>query len=236
MSQARLFEMVYLLLERGKMSAPELAERFEVSVRTIYRDVDALSAAGVPVYTLPGRNGGVALMDHYVLNKAAFSESEQAQLLTALHSLAGNPGLGADEALDKLSGLFRREQPRWLEVDLRRWGDKAGDHAAFDSLRDAILARRVITFTYAGSYGETAPRQVLPAKLVFKGQAWYLQGFCLDRQNYRPIKLSRIRELTVTERTFPTPLAPPPIDSGGKEAWPSVRLVLRLSPALAFRV
>ena len=108
MSQARLFEMVYLLLEKGKMSASELAERFEVSVRTIYRDVDALSAAGVPVYTLPGRNGGVALMEQYVLSRAALSQEEQGQLLTALRSLSGEVSPGAEETLSKLSALFRR--------------------------------------------------------------------------------------------------------------------------------
>ena len=96
MSQARLFEMVYLLLERGKMSATELAERFEVSVRTVYRDVDALSAVGVPVYALPGRNGGVALMEQYVLSKTALSDREQEQLLASLKSLSGTPGLGTE--------------------------------------------------------------------------------------------------------------------------------------------
>jgi len=235
MSQARLFELVYYLLEHGKTSAQTLAERFEVSVRTIYRDVDALSAAGVPVYAEPGRNGGVALLEHYTLDRATFSNDEQAALLTALRSLAGNPGLGADVSLDKLSGLFRRPQPHWLEVDLSHWGGDRDDQCVFDTLREAILSRKVITFTYIGSYGEPAARQVLPAKLIFKGQAWYLQGFCLDRQNYRTFKFSRIRKLTVTERTFTTPLSPPPIDGGSLSTWPTVKLVLRLSPALAFR-
>ena len=76
MSQGRLFELIYLLLERKQMTAEELAHRFEVSVRTIYRDVDALSSAGVPIYSIPGRKGGIALMDHYVLDRAAFSDEE----------------------------------------------------------------------------------------------------------------------------------------------------------------
>ena len=97
MSQRRLFEMVYLLLEKGQLSASALAERFEVSVRTIYRDVDALSAAGVPIYSTPGRKGGIALMDHYVLNRTAFSEEEQTQILTALRSLSGEAGLWSTE-------------------------------------------------------------------------------------------------------------------------------------------
>ncbi len=235
MSQARLFELVYYLLKHGRTSAQVLADRFEVSVRTVYRDVEALSAAGVPVYTEPGRNGGVALLDHYVLDRAAFSDDEQAALLSALQSLAKGPDLGTGQVLDKLSGLFRRDQPDWLEVDLSRWGCGQEDKMAFDLLRQAILSRKVISFTYAGSYGDPAARQALPAKLVFKGQAWYLQALCLDRQGYRTFKLSRIQDLTVTQRTFVTPLAPPPIDGGSGSVWPTVKLKLRLSPALAFR-
>ena len=87
MSNPRLFALYHYLLERRQATAPELARRFEVSVRTIYRDVDALSAAGVPVYAVPGRGGGIALLDHCVLERAAFSQAEQAQLLTGLQSL-----------------------------------------------------------------------------------------------------------------------------------------------------
>ena len=235
MSQARLFEMVYLLLERGKMPARELAERFEVSVRTIYRDVDALSTAGVPVYSLPGRKGGVALMEQFVLSRAALSAEEQSQLLTALKSLSGDAGLGSKETLSKLSALFRRSEPDWLQVDLSHWGSSAEANTKFQKLKEAILSHRVIAFTYVSSYGEKTGRQVLPARLVFKGQAWYLQGLCLDRQDYRTFRLSRMLALTVTERTFPTPLAPPPIqDSGGSP--PIVTLRLRFSPAAAYRV
>ena len=235
MSQARLFELVYLLLEKGKMSASELAERFEVSVRTIYRDVDALSAAGVPVYTLPGRNGGVALMEQYVLSRAALSQEEQGQLLTALRSLSGEVSPGAEETLSKLSALFRRSEPDWLQVDLSHWGNSEAANAKFQRLKEAILSRRVISFTYVSSYGEKTAREVLPARLVFKGQGWYLQGFCLDRQDYRTFRLSRMLGLAVTERTFPTPLSPPSIrDSGGSP--PIVSLGLRFSPSAAFRV
>lgn len=236
MSQGRLFELVYLLLERGQMTAKELSERFEVSIRTIYRDVDALSAAGVPVYATPGRNGGVALMDHYVLSKAALTDDEQSQLLTALRSLAGDDALGSSETLSKLSALFRRDQPDWLQVDMSRWGNSPDGKAKFAALKDAILTRKVISFTYVSSYGQTTARQALPARLVFKGQAWYLQGFCLDKQAYRTFKVSRMLGLSVTGQTFSTPLSPPPIDDPEAAAPCSVDLRLRFSPTQAFRV
>ncbi len=236
MSANRQFQLIYLLLRHGRMSARQLAQRFEVSERTIYRDVDALSAAGVPIYAVPGRGGGVALMEHYILDRAAFSDEEQQQLLTALQSLSGSAQTQAAQTLDKLSGLFRRQEPNWLQVDLSRWGNSGTDNAAFTVLRDAIRQQRQLLFTYAGACGPAARRRVLPARLVFKGQAWYLQAFCLDRNAYRSFKLSRILEMETGEgfRTLPSP--PPPIDGNTAPEHPPLHLRLRFSPAMAYRV
>ena len=179
MSANRLFQIVYLLLERGRMTAEELAGRLEVSVRTVYRDIDALSAAGIPVFTAQGKGGGVSLMEGYVLDRATFTEEEQRQLLTALQSMSGQED---DSTLTKLSALFHRSEDNWLQVNLSRWGASAWDNEKFNRLRDAIRARRAVTFNYASSRGDTRPRTVLPARLVFKGQAWYLQAWCVQRE------------------------------------------------------
>lgn len=236
MSNSRLFQMLYLLLEHPRMTARELAERFEVSVRTVYRDVDALSAAGVPIYAVPGKGGGVALMDHYTLDRAVFTEDEQRQLLTALQSLSGEARLGAAETLEKLSALFRRREPEWLQVDMSRWGSAGRDHEKFDVLRGAILEGRVISFLYVGSYGPAAPRRAVPVRLAFKGQAWYLQAYCLERRDFRTFKLTRVLELKVLEDRAPAVGSPPPIDFAGTPDIPLVSLCLRFSPAMAFRV
>lgn len=236
MPSSRLFEIVYLLLQRRRMTAAELAERFEVSVRTVYRDIDALSAAGVPVYAIPGKGGGVALMEHCVLDRAAFSEGEQRQLLTALQSLPGDARLGAEEVLAKLSGLFRRSEPDWLQVDMSRWGSAGADNAKFDAVKSAILSHRVLRFPYAGSDGQTNWRRVCPARLVFKGRAWYLQGLCLDRKDWRTFKLTRILALELLEETF-APLPPPPsIEPEGPYSGSVLPVRLRFSPAMAWRV
>lgn len=235
MSQGRLFELLYLLLEKGKVSATYLAQHFEVSVRTIYRDVDTLSAAGIPIYSLPGRRGGIALMEHYILDKATLSGEEQDQLLAALHSFSGDMGLTSAETLSKLSALFHRPEPDWLQVDLSHWGDPSKMNAKFQTLKDAILSRRIVTFTYLSSYGKTSSRQVMPARLVFKGQSWYLQGFCLDKEDYRTFRISRILHLEVTIHTFSTHLSPPPIQNE-EIAPPLVSMRLRFSPAVAYRV
>lgn len=105
MKEGRLFQILYYLLEKGHATAPELAARFEVSNRTIYRDIDALSASGIPIYAEKGRNGGIFLLHDHVLERAVFSDAEKQTLLEALQNLAAVGGAG-DEVIKKLSALF----------------------------------------------------------------------------------------------------------------------------------
>mgnify|MGYP006072925409 CR=1 FL=1 len=235
MSNRRLFQIVYLLLERGRLTAPQLARELEVSVRTVYRDVDALSAAGVPIYTAQGCGGGVSLMEGYVLDRAAFTPEEQQLLLAALQSLPDQEGR---QTLTKLSALFHRREESWLKISLTRWGDgPQRDDALFGQLRDAILSRHPVRYTYLSSQGEAAPRQAVPARLVYKGQAWYLQAFDLNREDYRTFRLTRMLGLQISPEVFHRKLEPPEADFSG-EIPPLFRVEarLRFSSALAWRV
>ena len=117
MQTDRLFQIVWLLLERGTVTAKELAERFEVSVRTVYRDVDALCAAGVPVRAAQGRGGGFSLMEGFVLDRSALTRGDREQMLLALQSVAAAGQAGAGEALERLGVFLGREDGGWLEVD-----------------------------------------------------------------------------------------------------------------------
>ena len=234
MSVDRQFQMIYLLLEKGRMTAGELAEKLEVSQRTVLRDVDALSAAGVPVYTAQGAGGGVALLPGYVLDRAAFSEEEQRQLLLALRSLPGQEG---GQVLTKLSALFGRSGEDWLQVDLSRWGAGEGESEKFRLLKRAVLERQELAFDYASSYGSTRPRRVLPARLVFKGQGWYLQALDLEREDYRTFRLSRILSPAPTGEVFHRRLDPPEIGySGDIPPLFRVEVKLRFAPYMAYRV
>jgi predicted DNA-binding transcriptional regulator YafY len=166
---SRLFEIVYLILEKGKVPARELAERFEVTTRTIYRDVESLSAAGIPVYMSKGRNGGLSLLPEFVLDKTVLTQREKDEILSAL---AGLSATGRDEtsgALNKLASLFGASGYNWIEVDFSGWGWTQGLKDSYSLLKEAILARRVLTFDYFGSKGEKTSRTVEPLKLVFRG-------------------------------------------------------------------
>ena len=236
MSAGRLFGIFYYLLDHGQATAPELAARFEVSVRTIYRDIDALSAAGIPVYAVPGHGGGISLLDKCILERSSFSEQEQTQIITALQSLPESVRAESEHTLSKLSALFRRRPPDWLQVDLSHWGQSGPDHEKFRTLRTAILERRVISFTYVSSAGQTTQRLALPARLCFKGQAWYLQAFCLKRQDYRTFKISRMLRLTVLEEQSRQMPEPPPVEAGGSPPPFLVSVTLRFAPWMAYRV
>lgn len=113
----RLFEIVYLLLYRKKVTAKELAERFEVSTRTIYRDIDTLSAAGIPIYTNKGKDGGIFLMEHFILNRALLSEEEQQLILSALKGVQTITDDSTD-TLERMRTLFHQQETDWIAMDL----------------------------------------------------------------------------------------------------------------------
>ena len=168
MKNSRLFEILYLLVEKRAVTAGELAQRLEVSERTIYRDIEALSAAGIPVFTQQGQGGGIRLMDQFVLDKALLSQAQQNEILFALQAvLAAGSGL-EKETLAQLTALFHREGGDWLEVDFTDWGSGAAERETFTLVKRAILARRPLSFTYYSSAGEKSRRAVEPARLVFK--------------------------------------------------------------------
>ncbi len=201
MPDSRLFKILYYLLDRGRATAPELAAALEVSQRTIYRDVEALSGAGIPIYAEPGRNGGICLLHDAVLDRALLSEGERRGGLTALESVAA-AGRASGELLTKLSALFRVNAGDWLEVDFSRWGKSDGDNRKFETLKAAVIQRREIRIVYESAGSGQSRRTVQPLKLSYKSKEWYLKAFCLERQDFRLFKLNRILDLELLEETF----------------------------------
>ncbi|KPU44317.1 HTH domain protein [Oxobacter pfennigii] len=198
----RLFEIIYILMNKKSVTAKELAERFEVSVRTIYRDIDSLSLAGIPVYASQGKGGGISLLDNYVLDKSVLSEKEQNEILYALQSLAITQVPEADKVLTRLGSLFNKNSTDWIEVDFSPWGSDKNSSRQFTEIKNAILNRKIVEFDYCNSLGEKVRRKVEPVKFVFKINAWYLQGFCLAKRAYRIFKITRMSNLLVPNEFF----------------------------------
>ncbi len=202
MRESRLFKIVYYLLEKGQATAPELAEHFEVSVRTIYRDMDSLSGAGIPIYAEAGRNGGIRLMNGFVLDQAVLSEAEKQEILSALQSINITRNVSESRTLQKLSAMFQLPSENWLEVDFSRWGDHRFDNEKFELLKTAVIRCKSVRIRYAGADGVERERTVQPYRLVYKAKAWYLKAFCTEKEDMRTFKLNRILDYAILEEGF----------------------------------
>lgn len=199
MQISRLFQIIYIILEKGTVTAPELAKRFEVSFRTIYRDIEALSQAGIPIYASQGKGGGISLIDKFILNKSLLSEKEQDEILLALQSLSAVRYPMLEDVLSKLSSLFLKSKVNWIEVEFSTWGSDQKEKEVFSLLKNAILEQKIITFSYYNTAGEKSNRQVEPIKLLFKDKSWYLKGYCLQRMACRTIKIRRMSDVCTTD-------------------------------------
>lgn len=233
MRESRLFKILYYLLDKEQTTASELAEMLEVSIRTIYRDMDALSEAGIPVYAEAGRNGGIRLMQDFVLNKAVLSAEEKQEILTALQSLTSAKNSGNSQTLQKLSAIFRLRSENWLEVDFSRWGNQGTDNEKFELLKSAIIQQKCVKITYANSCGTIRERIVQPLKLSYKSMSWYLKAYCTEKQDYRIFKLTRILDLEVLANSFQRSEFP---KSAEIPEMPCNTIVLRFPQNMAYRV
>lgn len=201
MKTERLFQIIYFRLEKKCMTAPELAEKLSVSVRTVYRDVEALSMAGVPIYCIAGNGGGISLMPGFTIDKALLTEEEWRQILYALQSIKV-----ADENVEKLVSkigtVCGKQEADWIEVDFSRWGHSKGDNIKFDTLKQAIIKKRMIEIHYIDAYGKQSFRKLEPIRLVFRNANWYLYGYCLHARDFRCFKINRIIKIEITDMAF----------------------------------
>lgn len=235
MQISRLFEIVYLLLEHKNMTANALATHFEVSKRTILRDVETLSMAGIPIFTTRGRGGGISILEQFVLNKTTLSDADQTQIIMALQSFAATQTTQTAAVSAKLSALFAKSDTAWIEVDFSRFGASAQDKEKFEQLKQAVLNRQALSFIYTSSYGEISTRTVYPLKLLFRSKSWYLQAYCIAKQDYRTFKINRMLQITLlneyfTDKTFTMPV------SKAQTSNNLIDLVLLCSSDAAFRI
>lgn len=229
----RLFEIIYILLEKKTVTAKELAEYFGVSIRTIYRDVDVLSTAKIPVYMNKGKGGGIRLLEDFVLDKSILTDEEQNQILFALQGMQQMRVSGEKDILEKMSMLFQKNKANWIEVDLSNWSNVEGQDKTFELIRKAVLEKKVLQFVYYNSKGEEKNRQAEPLQIYFKDKAWYLKAFARDAQDYRFFKMARMRNIEILDENFEREL-PEIIEK--KVDFETVNLTLQISRNLAYRV
>ncbi len=229
----RLFEMVHILLNKKNVTAKELAEHFEVSIRTVYRDIETLTFAGIPVYSSRGKNGGIRLLESYVLNKTLISQDEQNEILYALQSLKAASYPEVEEILEKMSLIFNKSSDNWIEIDFSRYG--AEDSTLFENIKKAILNKKTVNFTYHNTKGEKSRRTADPLKIWFKEKAWYLFAYCHEKKSIRQFKINRIKGLTLTEEHFDKSMEDFEINDE-KEAVKRVKVIAEIDKSQAYRV
>jgi predicted DNA-binding transcriptional regulator YafY len=234
----RLLEITIILLNRKSVTARELADRFEVSTRTIYRDLDVLSSAGVPVYTNKGNGGGISLLEDYSLNRTLLSEQESESLILALKTLQATKFPEIDMALDKIGGLFKHtDAADWVDIDLSPWGSQPNEYNKFSHIKQAILKRQLISFCYINSNGDRSMRSMEPMRLIFKGQAWYLWGYCRVKKDFRVFRISRMKELVLCPENFQRRRQEAPVvDDVAAQPVRSMNLRLKFNPEVLYRV
>lgn len=234
----RLFQIVYLLMEKPQMTAGELADIFEVSERTIYRDIDKLTLAGIPVYTNQGKYGGISILPDYVLDKAVLTTEEKNKIMESLNALNEVSLSADDEAIAKLRTFLGEQYRDWLEIEFSGWGNSSEDAAIFEQLKSAILGHLYTEIIYSGNKEGLVERKIKPLKLCFKNQAWYLYAYCCLREDYRFFKLKRISQIEVLDIHFEPETVGKVLPKGNNsysDNPKTIPVTLEISQEMAFR-
>lgn len=206
----RLMSIVLVLLDKKRISAQELADMFEVSLRTIYRDIDAIDLAGIPIYSTPGVGGGFEIMPNYKIDKKVFSTTDLSAILMGLSSLSNM--IRGDElinALAKVKSFIPADRAREIElkvnqicIDLNQWMGNSNIQPFLEIIKIALQESKLLLFDYVAHHGNKTTRTVEPYQLVLKSSHWYLYGYCHERNDFRLFRLSRMSSLQIQEETF----------------------------------
>lgn len=233
----RLIGILSILLQQEKVTAPYLAEKFEVSRRTINRDVEDLCKAGIPIITSQGINGGISIMDGYAIDRTLLTSSDMQAVLAGLRSLDSVSGTNRyGQLMEKLSagssGMITGDE--YMLIDLSSWyrGILA---PRIELIHTAISETERICFLYFSPRGETL-RRIEPYHLVFQWSSWYVWGWCMEREDFRLFKLSRMSELRLTGEKFQKRQAPLPDFTPEKVFPPKYQVKAVFQPECKWRL
>lgn len=210
----RLIAILATLLQKDVVSSTWFAEKFGVSVRTIYRDIEALESAGIPIVTHTGVNGGISIIDEYKIDKKLFTNADISALLTGLQSVSGSVSdVQMNMTLEKIKSLIPGSQAKSIElksrqlyIDMTAWAQNPSLTRKLNSIKTALDENKLLCFDYAGRNDHSANRTVEPHQLVLKENSWYLRAYCTEKQDFRTFKLTRIKDMRALEKHF-TPRA-----------------------------
>lgn len=199
----RLIGILAILLQRERVTAPYLAEKFEVSRRTINRDIETLCMAGIPISTAQGSNGGIYIDNDYKIDKTLLTDMELQEILIGLKSLCS---VGNAKSYELLKSKLNIADEEWasekscIDINLGSWY-KASLVPKIDILRSAIKGHKIVRFNYFAQNGEST-REIEPYSLLFQWTAWYVWGWCRTRDDWRLFKLNRMQNLIATDSVF----------------------------------
>lgn len=206
----RLVGIIMVLLDKERIGARELASMFEVSPRTIYRDIDAIGRAGIPIRSAPGMGGGFEIMQEYKVDKNVFSTADLSAILMGLSSLSSM--VRGDElanALAKVKSFIPADKAdeiglkaNQICIDLSPWIGSQSTQAYLEVIKTALQDCRLVSFGYIAHHGRETVRTAEPYQLVLKGGHWYFQGYCHMRKDFRLFSLSRMSNLQMEEEKF----------------------------------
>ena len=232
----RLIGILSILLQQEKITAPELADRFEVSRRTIQRDIETLCRAGIPIATVQGSGGGISILEGYRVDRTLLTAPEMQAILAGLRSLDSVSGTRRyAQLMEKLCAGAGTLVPGSAEllIDLSSWY-KDSLAPKIELIQGAIRQRRTVCFCYFSPKGESR-RTVEPCYLVFHWSAWYLWGRCQTREDYRLFKLNRMTELAAGEPFEPRPAPLPDLEP--ERVFPvKYRVTVLFDPAWRWRL
>lgn len=206
----RLLSIVIVLLEQNKISATKLAEMFEVTTRTIYRDIETIQAAGIPIVTYTGINGGIGILEKYKIDKKFFTKEDINTLMTGLGSIASSvSNVELTKVLTKLQSLIPEEHIQEIKlksgqiiIDLTTWSGNKKLQSNLNKIKEGLNERKYLEFHYLDGSGRSSKRKVEPYQLLWKEEKWYMNSYCTLRNDFRLFKLARISYLKVLDETF----------------------------------
>jgi predicted DNA-binding transcriptional regulator YafY len=241
----RLVSIIMVLLDKERIGAQELADMFEVSLRTIYRDIDTINLAGIPVSSISGVGGGFEIMQNYKIDKKVFSSGDLSAILMGLSNLS-NMIQGGElvHALTKVKSFIPADKAKDIElkanqicIDLNPWMGSRSIQSHLEMIKTALQESKLLSFEYADRYGNETFRTAEPYQLVLKSNHWYFQGYCHKRNDYRLFRLSRIENLQMQKESFtPRDYQKPILDFDDMLAAMQTEIIIRIHTSIMERV